>query len=238
MSPAPHVPRREIAARVAALPDVRPRRICPLLVPMWQVEVLATVRDAQPYDVLDRFVARALAGTALRGPDELGAYFGIPAGLARRVLAGLAAIGHVGPDGALTALGRRSAEDGRRYRDRPGRRMTVWFDGLGGAPVPRTHGAGSIWLTAPELTLGDGTRFEALPGTGALPMTAVAELLERPDVADFAGPFVPVAAEIAELRPVWLPVYLVECDEEPVLFARAVDGPDPYLSKLFGKIER
>ncbi|WP_436529761.1 hypothetical protein [Actinoplanes sp. HUAS TT8] len=225
-----------IVARVAALPDVRPRRIRPLLLPMWQVEVVATVRDGQPYDVLDRFLARALAGTPLRGPERLAAYFGLPVALVRRILAGLAAIGHVGPDGALTELGRRSVEDGRRYRDRPGRRMTLWFDGLVLAPVPRTHGTGSIWLAGPELTLGDGTRFAAVPGPGVLPVTAVGDLLERADVADFAGPARPVRAEIAALRAVWLPVYLVECDEEPVLFARAVDGPDPYLSKLLAKI--
>lgn len=228
--------RREVAARVAALPDVRPLRIRPLLLPMWQVEVVATVRDAQPYDVLDRYLARALAGTRLRDPAELAGYFGIPPGLARRVLTGLAAIGHVGPDGSLTDLGRRSVEDGRRYRDLPGRHLTWWFDGFVGAPTPRTHGTGSIWLTVPELTLGDGTRFEAVPGSGALPVAAVAELLERPDVADFAGPLPPVTAEVATIRPVWLPVYLVECEDDPVIFVRAVDGPDPYLSRLLERI--
>lgn len=226
-----------IATRVAALPDVRVRRIRPLLLPVWQVEVVATVRDAQPYDVLDRYLSRALAETRRRGPAELAAFFGLPVALARRVLAGLAAIGHVGPDGTLTALGRRSVADGRRYRDLPGRRMTLWFDGLGGAPVPWGHGTGSIWLAAPELTLGDGTRFAPLPGAGALSSAAVGELLGRADVADFAGPLLPVTAEVDAMRGVWLPVYLVECDEQRLAFGRAVDGPDPYLGEVLAKIQ-
>ncbi|BCJ40608.1 hypothetical protein GCM10010168_74040 [Actinoplanes ianthinogenes] len=231
MTAAAHVPHREIVARVTALPDVHPHRIDPVLLPMWQVELLATVREAEPYDVLDRHLARALAEAGLRDPDELAAFFGLSTGLVERVLAGLAAIGHLRADGQLTELGRRSAADGRRYRDLPGRRVTVWFDGFRGAPVPRTHGLGSVFLSEPALTLADGTRFEAMPGAAALPESAVDDLLARIDLPDFSGNVL-AKAEVSAVWQMWLPAYVVECDDAPLVFVKAVDGPDPYLSGL------
>ncbi|MEV6342562.1 hypothetical protein [Actinoplanes sp. NPDC051851] len=238
MTVVPHVPRREIVARVRALPDVTPERITPLLVPMWEVDVVATVREAYPYDVLDRYLARAIADGELTGPEELAGFYGMETGLVRRVLAGMAVIGHLDEDGRLTALGRRSVADGRRYLLRSGRRMTFRFDGFEGGPVPRVHGTGSVWLRHPELTLRDGTRFAAVPGV-PLASGALDLLLARPDLSDFSGQVVPVSAEISRTRPVWLPVYLVTCREAPPLaFVKAVDGPDPYLADLLGRVYR
>ncbi|GLX99941.1 hypothetical protein [Actinoplanes sp. NBRC 101535] len=230
-----HLPEREVARRADALPGVRPLRIHPLLVPMWAAEVTATVREAHPYEVFDRFLARAVAEAGLRSTPELAEFLGVEPALVARALDFLIGLGHLERDGdrvTLTELGRRSVADGRRYVLAPHRRMVLRFDGLDGAPVPYGHVTRSIWLGDPELTLADGTRFRVMPGAGALPDDAVAALLSRRDVGDFSGPMVPVAAETTVVRPVWLPVYLVECVEEPLVFGRAVDGPDPYLGAL------
>lgn len=227
------LPLREVARRVDALPGVRPRRIRPLLLPMWAVEVTATVRESHPYDVLDRYLSRAVAEAGLSDIGGLAGLLGVEPALVGRAARFLAGIGHLRLDGdtvTLTGLGRQSIADGRRYRLVEGRRLLLRFDGFGGAPVPYACATRATWLTAPKLTLADGTRFEPVAGAAALPESAVGELLSRPDIADFTGPAVPVAVEPVGTRPLWLPVHLVECEEEPLVFGPATDGPDPYLA--------
>jgi hypothetical protein len=224
---------REVARRVDALPGVRPRRILPLLLPMWAAEVTATVRESQPYDVLDRYLSRAIAEAGLRDVTELAGFLGVEPALVSRAARFLAGIGHLRRDGdavTLTDLGRRSVADGRRYQLARGRRLVLRFDGFSGAPVPYGCAVRSTWLTVPELTQADGTRFQPVPGAAELPGEAVGELLSRPDVAEFTGPAVPVSVERTATRPVWLPVYLVECEDESLVFGCVTDGPDPYLA--------
>jgi hypothetical protein len=227
-----HLPLAEIARRVDALPGVRPLRIVPLLMPMWGVEVTATVRETQQYDVLDRYLSRSVAEAGLTRTDELADFLGVEPALVARAVRHLAGIGHLVRDGekmTLTPLGRQSVADGRRYQLATGRRMLLRFDGFTGSPVPYTSVTGSVWLNEPSLTLGDGTRFQPAASDIPLPADAVDSLLARADIADFTGPVVPVAAEQTGVRPLWLPVYLVIGEEDSLVFGRTVDGPDPYL---------
>ncbi|WP_229072917.1 hypothetical protein [Actinoplanes sp. DH11] len=239
MSAQPHLPLREIERRVGALPGVRPSRIVPLLLPVLAVEVTATVREAQTYDVLDRYLTRAVAEAGLDRTGDLAGFLGVDVPLVARAARHLAGIGHLVRDGdkiSLTELGRRSVADGRRYRLAPGRRMVLRFDGLRFDPVPYATVAGSVWLATPSLTLPDGTTFSVVPGSaagpGALPDGAVTALLSRPDLADFTGPVTPVTAVPVKggTAVQYLPVYLVECAEDDLVFGRAMDGPDPYLA--------
>jgi hypothetical protein len=235
LSGAAHLPLREVIRRVGALPGVRPSRFVPLLLPMWAVDVVATVREAHSYDVFDRYLTRALAEAGLSGVEELARFFGVEPVLVERTARFLERIGHVrrSRDGlGLTDLGRLSAADGRRYVLSPGRRMTLRFDG-GAAPVPWAHATHSVWLAEPALTLPDGTAFAPLAAAAPLPPDAVDRLLASGDAADFTGPAVPVEVEPAEPRAVWLPVYLVECADDPLVFGGAVDGPDPYLLQVY-----
>ncbi|BEL02149.1 hypothetical protein Q0Z83_003400 [Actinoplanes sichuanensis] len=235
MTGAAHLPMREVVRRVGALPGVRPVRFVPLLLPMWAVDVVATVREAHPYDVFDRYLTRALAEAGLSGIDELAVFFGVEPVLVDRTARFLEDLGHVRrtADGLeLTDLGRRSMAAGRRYRLSRGRRLTWLFDGAG-EPVPFAHATHAVWLPTAELTLPDGTVFTALTGPDRFPPDAVGRLPARADVADFTGPAVPVEVVASDPRPVWLPVYLVECEDEPLVFGWAVDGPDPYLLRVY-----
>ncbi|MEU8664712.1 hypothetical protein [Actinoplanes philippinensis] len=238
MSEPAHLPMREVVRRVGALPGVRPHRFTPLLLPMWAVDVVATVREAQSYEVFDRYLTRALAEAGLSGVAELAAFFGVEPSLVDRTARFLESLGHLrrSPSGlTLTELGHRSMTDGRRYRLSPARRLTLHFDGVVGDPVPYAHVLHAVWLPAPALTLPDGTVFTPVSGPlgGGLPADAVGWLLSRADAADFTGPAVPVEVAASEPRPVWLPVYLVECEDEPLVFGWAVDGPDPYLLRVY-----
>lgn len=236
MTEAAHLPLREVIRRVGALPDVRPVRFVPLLLPMWAVEVRATVRQAHAYDVFDRYLTRALAEAGLSGTAELAAFFGVETVLVERTARFLEGIGHVRVAGdrvELTGLGRRSVADGRRYLLSRGRRMTLRFDGRRADPVPFAHATHSVWLAEPVLRLPDGTVFAPVGEPVELPADAVGRLLGRADLADFTGPAVPVEVEASAPRRVWLPVYLVECEDDPLMFGWAVDGPDPYLLRVY-----
>ncbi|MDI6101039.1 hypothetical protein QLQ12_20710 [Actinoplanes sp. NEAU-A12] len=236
MTEAAHLPLREVVRRVGALPGVRPRRFVPLLLPMWAVEVVATVREAHAYDVFDRYLTRAVAEAGLSGVGELAVFFGVEPVLVERAARFLEGIGHVRRDAGtitLTALGRRSMADGRRYHLSPGRRLALRFDGGAAEPVPWAHAVHAVWLGEPALTLPDGTVFAPVPARATLAPDAVRHLLSRADVAEFTGPAVPVEIEPSEPRAVWLPVYLVECEDDPLVFGKAVDGPDPYLLQVY-----
>ncbi|HWS34296.1 MAG TPA: hypothetical protein VN408_16335 [Actinoplanes sp.] len=236
MIEAAHLPLREVIRRAGALPGVRPMRFVPLLLPMWAVEVAATVRESHAYDVFDRYLARALTETGLTAAGELAVFFGVEPVLVERTARFLERIGHVRRVGGrleLTGLGRRSVADGRRHLLVPGRRMTLRFDGSRAEPVPFGHATHSVWLDRPALTLPDGTEFTPAGEPSGLPRDAVDRLLAREDLADFTGPAVPVEVASPQVRPVWLPVYLVECEDDPVVFGWAVDGPDPYLLRVY-----
>ena len=231
-----HLPLREVVRRVGALPGVRPRRFVPLLLPMWAVEVVATVREAHAYDVFDRYLTRAVAEAGLSGVGELATFFGVEPVLVERAARFLERIGHVRRDAgtiSLTDLGRRSVTDGRRYLLSGGRRLTLRFDACAAEPVPWAHAVHAVWLGEPALTLPDGTVFAPVPARSALPPDAVDLLLGRDDVAEYTGPAVPVEIEPSAPRAVWLPVYLVECEDDPLVFGWAVDGPDPYLLQVY-----
>jgi hypothetical protein len=235
MSEPAHLPFREIERRAGALPGVRPRRIVPLLLPVWAAEVTATVRESQSYDVLDRYLSRAVAEGGLGRTDELAEFLGVEPPLVARAVQHLAGIGHLVRDGdklTLTELGRRSVADGRRYQLASGRRMLLRFDGFRGEPVPYPTVIQSVWLSRPSCALADGTVFIDTAATSALRDEAVAELIARRDVGDFAGPVVPVAASITSVIAQYLPIYLVECEDpdDDHVFGKAMDGPDPYLS--------
>ncbi|BBH68123.1 hypothetical protein ACTI_48080 [Actinoplanes sp. OR16] len=234
MSEAAHLPLREIERRVGALPGVRPRRIVPLLLGFWAVEVAATVRESQSYDVLDRYLSRAVAEGGLDRTGELADFLGVEPPMVARVVRHLAGIGHLVRNGDkldLTELGRRSVQDGRRYQLVSGRRMLLRFDGFTGSPVPYVTAIHSVWLTRPALTLQDGTTFHEISEMSELPSGALTTLLARRDAGDFTGPVVPVEAAITAVKKQYLPIYLVEChSEDDLVFGKAMDGPDPYLS--------
>lgn len=229
-----HVPRRRILERVVTLPGVQPLRIFPLLLPMWQVEIKATIREAQPYEVFDRYLSRAIASSGLRDATALSDFFGVRPALVERGLRFLTTIGHLQRNGdtlTLTELGRSSVADECRYVVKEDRQV-LYFDGFTGAPVPRTHYSGAVWLDEPRLSLTDGTRFHVLAGSASWRIDALTELLRRADRDQFNVPAALTAAEPVQVRSVWLPAYVVECVASLLVFVKAVDGADPYLSKL------
>jgi hypothetical protein len=229
-----HVPVRRILERVTAMPGIEPLRVFPLLLPMWAVQIKAVVQDAQPYEVFDQFLSRAIGAAAIRDVRGLADFFAVEPALVERALRFLDNIGHLRRDGdalSLTELGVRSLADGRRYVVKEDRQI-LYFDGFTGSPLPKAHYVGAVMVDEPELTLNRSTRFQAVAHTGPLRRDALQELARRPDREKFNLPGALMSVEMSEVSNAWLPAYVVECVSGLLVFVKAIDGADPYLSKL------
>src|SRR4051812_19990309 len=74
---------------------VRPTRIFALLLPVLCVEIEATVTDGEPYELIDRYLGRAIAEGGLHTTVELADFLALDEVLVDRALRFLTAIGHV-----------------------------------------------------------------------------------------------------------------------------------------------
>jgi hypothetical protein len=216
------------------MPDIQPLRIFPLLLPMWAVQVKAVIREAQPYELFDQYLSRAIATAGLRDTSSLAAFFAVEPALVERALRFLDTIGHLRRDGSilgLTDIGLRSVADGHRYVLKEDHQV-LYFDGFTGSPLPKSHYAGAVWLEEPALTLDGRTRFQAVAGSGLFQIDAVAELSRRADRENFNLPGALTSVQPLELGNAWLPAYVVECVSGLLTFVKAIDTADPYLAKL------
>jgi hypothetical protein len=223
-----------VLERVAGMPDIQPLRVFPVLLPMWAVEIRTVILDAQPYEVFDQYLSRAVARAGIREPARLAAFFGVEAGLIDRAVRYLEAIGHLHSDDhevALTELGYRSVADGCRYVRKEDRQV-VYFDGFTCTPLPKSHYAGTQWCDEPELRLPDRTQFQPVTGSPAFRVDAIRELAGRPDRERFNLPGTLTEAEPTTVGQAWLPAYVVECVSGVLVFIKAVDGPDDHLGKI------
>ncbi|GAA0744849.1 hypothetical protein Drose_01670 [Dactylosporangium roseum] len=231
---AAHWPATRIVERVATDPAARPIRLLALLLPVWAVEIEATVTEAQPYEVFDRYLSRAISEAELRNVSTLADFFGMEPALVERGVRYLATIGHVQRSGdalSLTSLGARSVTEGLRYVLKEDRQW-LYFDGFTGKPLPRSHYSGTVWLDADELKLADGTIFHLINGPAPFRSQAVDELARRADREDFNLPAGLTAAKPREVHKQWLPAYVMECESTVLVFVKAIDGPDEYLARV------
>jgi hypothetical protein len=209
---------RRAAERCVEQQGVLPIRLFATLFPLWQVEIRAQLHEAQPYDLVDRFVEQAIATCAIDTEAGLAVFLGLEPSFVRRVLHFLELIGHLSRRGgrvALTELGLRSVRDGARYVRKEGRQRLL-FDGFTLAPLPRDYYAGDVVvLTEPEYQPKDRVRFQALSadvvgGERDFRPEAVQRLAERPDRERFNLPQELLDTEILAVSQVYLPVYLVD----------------------------
>ncbi|MEE6258065.1 hypothetical protein [Plantactinospora sonchi] len=233
MSPAAARGRRVYPARRAvehavALDGVRPLRLFPVLWPLWQVETTANVYDEQAYEVIDRFLVRAVLEAGIHQVDELARFFGTPVSLVRRCLAFLQVIGHLRVEAdtvRLTELGHRAAADGIRYVPKESR-QDLYVEQYTGQPLPRRYYQGSVPVfptpEVPEDRLGDRSRFQPLFAPTAFQPSIVEELARRPDRAEFNLPRLLRELSVLRQHDAFLPAYVIETADRGLLVYTAV----------------
>ncbi|MEU8271121.1 hypothetical protein AB0B89_28670 [Sphaerisporangium sp. NPDC049002] len=221
-------PARRAVEHAVTVPGVRPVRLFAVLWPLWQVEITANVYDEQAYEIIDRFLVRAIAEGGIDGRDELIAFYCLQPSLVDRCLAFLTVIGHLTTDHGrlrLTELGLRSARAGVRYTLKESRQKLL-FERYTGRPLPRRHYHGSVTVLptpdVPEDMLADRTRFLPLYAATAFHPRMVDALAARPDRADYNLPGQLRGIGGGAAQDAYLPVYLIETDNRDLLAYTAI----------------
>ncbi|GLZ11647.1 hypothetical protein Acsp04_18820 [Actinomadura sp. NBRC 104425] len=196
-----------------------PTLIVPFLLPVWCVEIEATVTDAEPYGLIDRYLERGIAEAGLATPAELARFFALDDTLVDRALRVLRRIEHVtaGPDDrlVLTELGLRSVRDQVRYIERHRDRRKLYFDAFGSRPLTRRYydPATVTLLTGadlPDLERQGGPAFRMPLSLRAFHDGALAALAGLPDRDRFNLPDrIESPVRVGDPECVFLPVYVV-----------------------------
>ncbi|MFC4529324.1 hypothetical protein [Sphaerisporangium dianthi] len=225
------------------VPGVRPLRLFPVLWPLWQVEISANIYEEQAYEVIDRFLVRAVVEGGVDSPDELARFFGLQPALVDRCLAFLGVIGHLTVDDGhvrLTELGFQSLRAGVRLTPKESRQK-VLIERFTGRPLPRRYHHGSLHVLPepriPDHMLADRSRFLSLFAATAFQPQIVDTLAARPDRTEYNLPnrlrdITTVAAQDA-----YLPAYLIETEKRSLLAYTAVgDERDIFLEEICGDV--
>ncbi|SNS44402.1 hypothetical protein SAMN05443665_100472 [Actinomadura meyerae] len=222
----------------AAMPGTTPVRLHRIALPLFAVEIDALIEERQPYDLLDRFVGRAIAEAGLRTVPEIAAFLGLDEAMVERVLRFLGGVGHVAglPDGsyALTDLGARSVRDDTRYvpkRDR----QKLYFDGVLGGPLPAAYYGRKVvvWDRAQAT---EQKWHRLMSHACAFREDALQRLAERPDRRDFNVPDELREVAFRALDHAYLPCYVIRTRTSggPSLLAYSAvsDTHDEHLGRL------
>jgi len=164
-------PEQRAVEDVAFAQQAVPTRIFAFLMPVWRVQIKATVTEGEPYDLIDWYLERGIAEGRLRTAGELAEFFALDPVLVDRALRFLRAIGHVTVSGehlALTDLGDRSVREKVRYFVTRQDRRTLYFDAFASRPLTRPYyDPRAVTLLEPEAADGiargrDWPRFTPL----------------------------------------------------------------------------
>ena len=196
-----------------------PTRIFAFLLPVWRVQIRATVTEGEPYDLIDRYLERGIAEGGLGTAGELAEFFALDPVLVDRALRFLGAIGHVTMSGenlALTDIGHRSVRDKVRYVVTHQDRRILYFDAFGSRPLPRPYyETRAVTLLDPGEAAAvaggrDWPRFTPLYSRYGFRTEALAELARNPDRDHFNLPArIDDPGCLGTPETVFLPVYVV-----------------------------
>lgn len=118
-----------------------PTRLCRVLLPVWRVDVRATIHDSEPYDLIDRYLEAAIARGKVRSAPELAEFYGLDVAVTGSATRFLESIGHLSRDDrgglALSEIGLQSVREGKRYTRALEDRRHLYFDGFTCHPLTR-----------------------------------------------------------------------------------------------------
>jgi hypothetical protein len=226
--------------------DLVPTRIFTVLLPVWRVEIQATVIDAEDYAVIDRYLARAIAEGGLDTIPDLARFLALDEVIVDRALRFLIAIEHVHITNgrfALTSLGVNSVRDQKSYRRAQHDRRKLYFDAFGSRPLTRPYYDSRVvtFIERHEASTAldaVGGRGFMLANTPAFRREALAELALTPERDAFNLPVrIDNPRSVAE-EYVYLPLYLVRAAQNQYLtYSQISDESDPHLTSICERTE-
>lgn len=222
-----------------------PTRLFSLMLPVWQVEVKATVTEGRPYELIDRFLERGIIEGGLGTVRELAEFFALDEPLVDRALRFLFAIGHVTEqDGRvhLTELGLSSYRDQVCYVVEREDRRKLYFEAYSSRPLRRPYYDTDVvtFLSLDEAKVAkadNGFGFPMLFTENGFRREALAELARLAERDHYNLPARVDRPESLGETLVYLPLYVVRAVDSRsrtrhLAYGQARDEPDPELSDL------
>jgi hypothetical protein len=238
-------PEQRVLEDVAQVRGFVPTRIFAIMLPVWQVEVSATTTSGRPYELIDRYLERAIAEAQVSTVADLSRFLSLDRPLVDRAIRVLATIGHVtfrGHTVELTDLGRSSLRDGVCYLLTVQDRRKMYFDAYRSQPLSRRYyDPGVVTLLALEevsSAVGNGgPSFHMLQSTYGFRKEALAELAANSRRDHFNLPARIQHPESLGEELVYLPMYVVRAMDAGgrlmhLAYTQAADSGDPDLDDL------
>jgi hypothetical protein len=235
------LPLVRVIEHAVALPGVTANRYFSVLWPLWQVEVAAVAYDEQPYDLIDRFVVRAVAEGHLTRPQDIAGFLGVSLDLVSRCARFLELIGHltsIDDQLRLTDLGAASHQRGVRLVRRESR-QTILFESFTAQPLSREYYRGSFRVLSSSALLSGAVPGYWFPVSPIAPFRSgmVSELKDRADRHLYNVPQHLLDLEVVEVEHAFLPVYIIETIEHGLLaYTEAAPTRDEFLEDVFRQI--
>jgi len=215
-------PARRAVEHAITVPELVPLRIFAVLWPLWEADTTATICDEPNYDLIDRFLTRAVLDARVDRVDDLATFLGLPETLVRRCLSYLSNIQHVRLDGdtvQVTELGAESVRADIRFEWKESRQKLL-IERHTGQPLPRRYYGGSIPILqepAVDRSRTDGSPFVPLFTAKPFEEAAVLQLEKRQDRAEFNLPRRLRDLRVLSSADAYLPAYLLETDTHGLL---------------------
>lgn len=223
--------------RVLSRTDVTPTRLLRVMWPVQRVEVEAESVEYQSFDLIDRFVLRAVAECELSRKSDIAAFLGVSEALIAGACAFLTQIQHLTQIGDLitiTVFGRRSLASGSREVPQKSR-LYLLFDGVTAQPLPRDYHRGDLTYD-PEPS---NREWERIPAYAPFPLDHVDRLFRRTDRSDFNLPTHLQALRVLTIKTVYTAVHLVQTHEHEILaFSEAMPDGDKIIGAILRQDDR
>lgn len=206
-----HYPEERALEHAAFTLKAAPTRIFKLLLPVYHVEIRATITEAKPYALIDRYLEHGIARGRLETVPRLAEFFALDESLVDRAVRFLIAIGHITESGGhltITELGYRSIREDFRYEVARRDRRKLYFDAFGSRPLSRRYYDGEK-VTFVSANDARGRWFKALMSMRQFRTEALTELSSHPDREGLNLPHRVEDLEYLGAEQVFLPAYVI-----------------------------
>ncbi|MDA3625190.1 hypothetical protein OU415_07070 [Saccharopolyspora sp. WRP15-2] len=208
-----NIAKRRALEKAAYREGVYPTRVFPVLFPVHEIEVRATIRTGRDYALIDKFLERSIAEGGITTIPHLAEFLRLDPVLVDRAVRVLRRIGHLDPHGdqlVLTDLARESLKANTCYEIRHEDRRKIYFDGYTSQPMHRRYYQSSSPFLAPaEATALRDMRFTQLSSFRPFRREALTALARNPDREKFNLPMAVENPQEVQPECVFLPLYLV-----------------------------
>ncbi len=199
--------------------NLLPIRLFALLFPLWSVETSATQEEMQSYELMERYIERAIDEAGLHSVEDLAHFLGLQREMIEKILRFLETIGHVTRSNTycdLTSLGKRSIHERKKYVAQE-KRVKFYFDGYTSRPLRKEHyNPKKVHILNPLETTEVlqrktwGYRFHLLSSMTSWQQSALQELEARVDRGEYNAPAEVKRMQVVSVETAYLPMYVIE----------------------------